>query len=86
MRLKMFTVFDKQAKVFCRPFSSENNQTAIRAFAYSANDLTTDIGRYPQDFSLYSIGYFDDTDATWAPEEAELIVMAITLVDSTVEA
>lgn len=64
----IYSVFDKKAEVFCQPFCSQNDSTAIRDFQYAANDNTTDIGRYPLDFSLYFLGVFDDQSGNISTE------------------
>ena len=54
----------------------------MRAFIYAANDLTTDVGRYPSDFSLYHLGTYDDETAKFdlMPEPFHL-ALASTLVE-----
>lgn len=56
----IYSVFDKKAQLFCAPFCSVNDHTALRDFTYAANDPTTDIHRYSLDYSLYYVGSFDD--------------------------
>lgn len=60
MRMNLYSVLDVQVKSFCPPFSAVNDAVAKRDFAYAANDLTTNVGRYPSDYKLYCIGSFDD--------------------------
>lgn len=56
----IYSVFDKKAQVFCSPFVSINDQTAMRDFAFAANNPESDINRYSIDYSLYYLGAFDD--------------------------
>jgi len=56
----IYSVFDKKAQLFCAPFYSVNDQTALRDFTRAANDQDSDINRYSLDYSLYYIGSFDD--------------------------
>lgn len=76
-----FSVYDSKAAVFCTPFFSENNHTALRAFRYAANDQTTEIGKYPSDYTLYKIGTFDNLTGEILPVEPVPIALAITLVN-----
>lgn len=59
MILKIFTIYDSKANSFLQPFYCPNQSVAIRHFAHAANDPSTDIGRYPEDFNLHEIGTFD---------------------------
>lgn len=68
----LFTVFDVKARTYCKPFCAENLATAIRAFAHAANDQTTEIGRYPEDFILYHLGAFDDQSAQYQLQQAPI--------------
>nr|QJB21640.1 MAG: nonstructural protein [Microvirus sp.] len=81
MKLDIFSVFDAKAKTFCTPFFSSNISTATRAFAHAANDKTTDIGRYPSDFTLYHIGTFNDSDCEFDLVPPHPIAIAVTLLD-----
>ncbi|QCQ85107.1 nonstructural protein [Blackfly microvirus SF02] len=63
MMLDIFAVLDKKANAFGNPFTAPNLSTGIRSFKYAANDKTTEIGRFPEDFSLYHLGSFDTQTA-----------------------
>jgi len=60
MQTNIYSVFDSKAQTFCRPFFSNNDQTAMRDFASAANDHNLDIGRHPTDFTLFRLGSFQD--------------------------
>lgn len=60
MKLDVFSVFDSKIGAFAQPFFSSNISTAQRAFAYAANDPTTDIGRFPADMALFHLGTWDN--------------------------
>jgi hypothetical protein len=64
MKLKIYSIYDQDAKAFMRPFLLVNDGLAIRTFqdqinAEEANPLST----HPDKFTLYYIGEFDDHDA-----------------------
>jgi hypothetical protein len=81
MKLEMFSVYDQKARAFCTPFFCPNEHVALRAFTSSANDQTTEIGRYPTDFSLFALGSFDDaTGAFDIKSEPQHIALALTVV------
>lgn len=60
MKLQMYTIYDHKAQVYSRPFFMRSDEEAIRAFRGLANDKTTDIGKYPTDYTLYYLGDFHD--------------------------
>lgn len=78
----IFTVYDNKSKTFCTPFFAENISTAIRSFRYAANHNDTDIGRYPEDFSLYQLGNFDNSNGSIELlKEPFLIAQAFGLIE-----
>lgn len=76
MIMHMFSVYDEKASTFCAPFFSVNADVAIRDFAYAANDLSTDIGRYPIDYTIYHIGTFDTETAVVLSTQPKNLGMA----------
>lgn len=77
----MFTVFDAAAKTFCIPFFSENISTAMRAFAYAANDPHSEISKYPADYTLFHFGTFDHNTCTIEQITPVSLANALTLVN-----
>lgn len=60
MMLHIYAVLDRKAQAFGRPFTIQNDAMAIRAFAAAQSDPGSEISKYPEDFTLYSLGAFDD--------------------------
>ena len=56
----MFTVKDTKGEIFLSPFFLNATGLACRSFAETANDPQSMICRYPDDYTLFEIGYFDD--------------------------
>ncbi|AXH73764.1 MAG: nonstructural protein [Microviridae sp.] len=83
MQSSLYAVHDAKAVAFCTPFVSDNDSTALRAFRFAANDLSTDIGRYPSDFTLYVIGTFDNQSGQVFSIEPAALALAATLVNPT---
>lgn len=63
MKSYLCTVFDNKTQVFCPPFVTITLASALRDFTYAANDPSCAVGKYPADYTLYSIGTFDDENA-----------------------
>lgn len=60
MIIKLFSVYDSKAKAYMTPFCRPATGLAIRDFIDVVNDVKSTISRYPEDFSLFEIGFFDD--------------------------
>lgn len=54
----LYSVFDSKTGVFCRPFIHQNDASALRDFAHAARDPDVNIGKYPEDFSLFRVASF----------------------------
>lgn len=60
MNWVMFSVLDKPARVFIRPWCVRHEAEAIRSFYETAVDSAHQFAKHPEDFVLYELGTFDD--------------------------
>lgn len=60
MILSIFAINDHVGGFFGTPFFFINAHLATRALADIVNDLNTEIGRHPRDYSLFFLGTFDN--------------------------
>lgn len=60
MELKIFALYDEKAITYARPFFLPHKGQAIRLFSDLATDSSQEIGRHPEDYSLYHLGTYDD--------------------------
>ena len=58
--LDAYTVYDKKARSYARPFFTDNDEVAIRMFLDAAKDEGSVFYLHPEDFVLYCIGHFDE--------------------------
>ena len=65
MNYDIFTIKDIKSNCFHRPFFAQNKIQAQRDFARIANDKESPIGNYPEDFQLFSLGVFHDSDGSF---------------------
>lgn len=72
--LKMFSVYDVKSESFSKPFYALTKGEAIRIFTEAANDTSSNIGKYPEDFSLFDLGSFDESNASIAPNLAPVSI------------
>lgn len=67
MKLNIYSVHDRKAAVFARPFIAPNDGMALRSFAAAKLDPSTELAKFPEDFSLYLLGSFDDETGELSP-------------------
>lgn len=60
MQLLAFCFYDSKAQYFSTPFFCHHRGQALRMAIDLTSDPGTHMGRYPEDFHLYELGYFDD--------------------------
>lgn len=62
MSLKMYSIFDRTAKAYNKPYYAVNDGMAVRMFSEAVNDPKSSLGQNPEDYALYQIGHFcEDT-------------------------
>lgn len=68
MILKIFTTYDSKAKAFMAPFYMHEEGMATRIFQQAVTDETHQFGKAPQDYTLFHVGQFDDSNATFTTQ------------------
>jgi hypothetical protein len=61
MILKVYTVYDTKAEAYLQPFFSQSKGVAIRSFQEAVRDEKSNISKYPEDFTLFELGEYDDS-------------------------
>jgi hypothetical protein len=56
----IFSVYDNKAEAFLPPFVLPKHEMAIRTFADSINNPETQLFLHPADYTLFTLGTFDD--------------------------
>lgn len=79
MLLKIFSVHDSKAAAFLPPFFMTTEGQATRAFANALMDSTHQFGMNPADYTLYSVGVWDDETGKFEPEAPTSITNGLTL-------
>lgn len=70
MKLHIVSVYDSKANGFHAPFHVRVEALAVRWFQTQLLDRATDFGKFPEDFTLMSLGIFDDATGEHLPWEA----------------
>ena len=63
--LNIFCVHDAKAQAYITPFYLPQPGQATRAFADAANDQNHQFGRHPEDYTLFHLGKFDETNCVY---------------------
>lgn len=61
----VFAIWDTKAQSFSQPFYAGSKGLAIRSFTDLVNDDKTSVNKYPDDFTLFELGKFDDSDGSF---------------------
>lgn len=67
MKMLLFTVFDSAAKLFLPPFEARTAEEAIRRFRTTVNSPESQINKYPEDYTLFEVGEFDQESGLLIP-------------------
>lgn len=59
----MFSIYDSKMEAYGTPFFMPKQQMAIRAFSDIARDEKTNVNKHREDFTLFEIGEYDDSNA-----------------------
>lgn len=63
---KIFSVYDSKVEAYMAPFFMAARGQAIRAFVDTATDAASQLGKHPEDFTLFELGEYDDANASFS--------------------
>lgn len=66
---QVFTAYDNKTKAFLPPFQLRTSEEAIRGFTEVCNTQDHQFQKYPEDYSLYLLGEFDDNTGRYENEQ-----------------
>lgn len=58
--MKVLTVYDSKAEAYLPPFYMRTTAEAVRAYEATSNDPESNMCRYPEDYTLFEIGEWED--------------------------
>jgi len=73
-------VLDKTLGIHAHPFVAHNEGSAIRDFGHACRDPNSALNKSPSDFSLVSIGEFDDETGSLTPHNHKLLAQAVQFI------
>lgn len=74
MKLYIFSVFDRKVEAFMTPFFARSRGEAMRSFMDACSDGKHNFVKYPNDFELCQLGWFDDDNGNIGAELKPLMV------------
>jgi len=80
MKLNAYTIYDTASASYMRPFFSQADGQAVRGFKDIATDKDHEIGRHPEDYTLFRMGTFNDITGELKGETLEKLVTALECV------
>ncbi len=82
MKINIYTIFDTASGLYMRPFFMNADAAAIRTFGELSTDADHEVGKHPEDYSLFRIGIYDDNTAVITAETRSCLSTALELVAS----
>jgi len=58
----LFTVYDAKVAGYLRPFFAQTKPVAARSFSDAVNQPDHEFNRHPEDYTLFHLGTFEDTE------------------------
>ncbi len=83
MKLINYSIYDTASGLYSRPFFCQSDGEALRLFVDLASDADHPVGKHPEDYSLFRIGRFDDTNGKFDNEANECLRTGLEAVAST---
>lgn len=63
----MFSVWDSKSGLYGQPYFAQREEVAVRHFAAALSDPESMLGKFPEDFTLFHIGHFNEESGTLTP-------------------
>ena len=70
MKLHTYTIKDTKVGIYHKPFFTHDDENAVREATMIVNDDSTSVATNSQDYALYRIGIYDDSDGTFSLYDA----------------
>lgn len=65
--MKLFVVKDMKANLWHNPFVERSTVAALRGWEIAVNESESIYKKFPSDFRLYELAFFDETTGTLEP-------------------
>lgn len=65
MKYNMYSVYDSKVEAYAQPIFMRTHGEAIRSFESACNNEQHEFSKHASDYTLFHIGSYDDSDATF---------------------
>lgn len=72
MKISVFSVYDSKTDAFMQPIFLQTKPAAIRAITDCVQDPTHQFAAHPEDYTLFYLGQFDDSNGTFDLEKTPI--------------
>lgn len=72
MKTLIFTVYDTKAECYLQPFFLPTRGLALRTFTETVNDKSHNFGKYPEDYTLFVLGSYEDQNSEFLLSKAPI--------------
>jgi hypothetical protein len=80
-RNEIFAVYDEKAKAYGPPLTHPTTDVAVRSFTAACQNEESFLSKFPSDYALYRIGYYDEVSACIEPfAEPQYVIRASEIV------
>lgn len=79
MILDIYAVYDRVAEVYTQPMFFINLQVAQRIMRNCVNNPQHNYSLNPEDFALYKLGIYDDSNGMFTTDEPKKVLDLVTL-------
>ena len=69
MKQKIYSIYDTKLQAYLSPFTSPNNEVAIREFSQYAQNQNSPFAKNPNDYQLIQVGEWDDDTGQPTPTD-----------------
>lgn len=69
MKTIFVAVYDKATEAYMRPWMAQSDGQAVRLFEDEMNREDSEVGKHPEDYSLFRIGSFNDNNGALEGQE-----------------
>ncbi|WNK12935.1 MAG: nonstructural protein [Microvirus sp.] len=77
MQYQLYSVYDEITNIYNLPYTSINENDAIRTIRMASEDPMSTLHKSPKDYTLYHIGIYDDSTGVYTNNAVPRLVLRI---------
>nr|UXQ88114.1 MAG: nonstructural protein [Microvirus sp.] len=71
MKMKIYVIFDSKIEAYHNPFFAQADREALTMIYETAKDPKTTFNKYPEDYTLFYIGNYNQLEGTIEPSNVQ---------------